>query len=114
MTELGFFLLGVFVGALAISCALYHQCYMVGDDTAKNYPEDGKDNHQLVFMKINDTAECAADCDCGCQDPTFTTPEEAVVFLYNRFMHAGVSDAVAKVYARDLKKIIDSPEFYNP
>lgn len=54
------------------------------------------------------------ECDCGCQDPAFTTPEEAVVFLYNRFTHAGVSDAVAKAYARDLKKITDSPEFYNP
>jgi hypothetical protein len=58
--------------------------------------------------------ENAADCDCGCQDPVFTTPEEAVVFLYDRFMYAGVSDAVAKAYARDLKKIIDSPDFYNP
>lgn len=46
--------------------------------------------------------------------PAFTTPEEAVVFLYNRFMHAGVSECVARHYARDLKKIIDSVDFHNP
>ena len=55
-----------------------------------------------------------AECDCGCNDPSFTTAEEAVVFLYNRFMHAGVSDCVALLYARDLKKIIDSADFYLP
>jgi uncharacterized membrane protein YoaT (DUF817 family) len=60
------------------------------------------------------TEENSTYCDCGCQDPVFTTPEEAVVFLYERFMYAGVADAVAKAYARDLKKIIDSPDFYNP
>ena len=46
--------------------------------------------------------------------PAFTTPEEAVVFLYNRFIHAGVSECVARHYARDLKKIIDSVDFHNP
>ena len=46
--------------------------------------------------------------------PTFTTPEEAVVFLYNRFTHAGVSECVTRHYARDLKKIIDSVDFHNP
>jgi hypothetical protein len=41
------------------------------------------------------------------REPSFETAEEAVKFLYGRFTHAGVSDAVAKLYAQDLKKIID-------
>jgi hypothetical protein len=39
--------------------------------------------------------------------PSFETAEEAIVFLYNRLSYAGVSDSVAKLYAQDLKKIID-------
>jgi hypothetical protein len=48
------------------------------------------------------------DCDCGCNNPIFSTPEEAIRFLANRFNYAGVSDAVAKYYARDLNKIIET------
>ena len=47
------------------------------------------------------------DCDCGCNDPVATTPREMLEFLAQRFEYAGVSDAVAKSYARDLRKILE-------
>lgn len=49
-------------------------------------------------------------CDCGCNDPTFTTAEEAIKFLAHRLNFAGVSDIVAKKYARDLDMIISKME----
>jgi hypothetical protein len=51
-----------------------------------------------------------ADCgneQCGCHEPSFSTPEEAVRFLYDRFRAAGVSAAVAYSYAQDLEILID-------
>jgi hypothetical protein len=46
------------------------------------------------------------DCDCGCNDPVASTPKEMLEFLANRFEYAGVSDVVAKYYARDIRKIL--------
>jgi hypothetical protein len=46
------------------------------------------------------------DCDCGCNDPVATTPREMLEFLAGRFEHAGVSEAVAEYYARDIRKIL--------
>jgi len=48
------------------------------------------------------------DCDCGCNNPVADTPIEMLVFLLNRFSHAGVSDSVAAIYARDIKRILDN------
>ncbi len=48
-----------------------------------------------------------SDCDCGCNDPVATTPKEMLEFLANRFEHAGVSECVAKYYARDIRKILN-------
>jgi hypothetical protein len=45
-------------------------------------------------------------CDCGCNDPVATTPQEMLEFLANRFEYAGVSDLVAKHYARDIRLIL--------
>lgn len=49
------------------------------------------------------------DCDdptCGCKDPAFTEPMEALEFLSGRFKYAGVSHAVARSYARDIDAIL--------
>lgn len=51
------------------------------------------------------------DCDCGCNDPVATTPQDMLEFLADRFEYAGVGDAVAISYARDIRKILK--EFYN-
>ena len=47
------------------------------------------------------------ECDCGCNDPIATTPQEMLEFLAQRFEYAGISDAVAKSYARDIRKILE-------
>jgi len=46
------------------------------------------------------------DCNCGCNDPVATTPQEMLEFLAHRFEFAGVSEAVAEHYARDIRKIL--------
>lgn len=46
------------------------------------------------------------DCDCGCNNPVATTPLDMLEFLAARFEYAGVSDGVAKYYARDIRKIL--------
>ena len=50
------------------------------------------------------------ECDCGCNDPVADTPEEMLRFLAHRLEYAGVSDSVAGVYARDIRKLIE--EYY--
>lgn len=45
-------------------------------------------------------------CDCGCNIPVATTPEKMLRFLAGRLEHAGVSDAVAKLYAEDIRSIL--------
>ena len=47
------------------------------------------------------------ECDCGCNDPIATTPQEMLEFLAHRFEYAGVSETVAKWYARDIRKILE-------
>jgi hypothetical protein len=47
------------------------------------------------------------DCNCGCNDPVADTPEDMLKFLANRLEYAGVSDAVAAIYARDIRLIIE-------
>ena len=51
------------------------------------------------------------DCECGCNEPVADTPREMLEFLLNRFSHAGVSDAVATIYARDIKEIMKNYHF---
>lgn len=46
-------------------------------------------------------------CDCGCQEPTFTDPLEALRFLSTRFKHGGVAEAVAWDYAKDIDAILE-------
>jgi hypothetical protein len=45
-------------------------------------------------------------CDCGCNDPVATTPQEMLEFLAGRLEYAGVADVVAKSYARDIRLIL--------
>jgi hypothetical protein len=45
-------------------------------------------------------------CDCGCNDPCFTEPMEALQFLSDRMKHAGISEAVGLFYARDIDAIL--------
>ena len=47
------------------------------------------------------------DPECGCKEPTFTEPMEAIEFLAGRMEFAGVAEGVAKSYARDLRAILD-------
>ena len=47
------------------------------------------------------------ECDCGCNDPIATTPQEMLEFLAHRFEYAGVSETVAKCYALDIRKILE-------
>lgn len=51
------------------------------------------------------------ECDCGCNDPVADNPKEMLEFLAHRFEFAGVSEVVAKYYARDIRKILK--EYYN-
>ena len=46
-------------------------------------------------------------CPCGCCDPVAKTPEEMLRFLAARFDRAGVSEVVAKAYARDIRFILN-------
>lgn len=46
------------------------------------------------------------DPECGCKDPAFTEPMEALKFLSGRFKYAAVSHAVALSYARDIDAIL--------
>lgn len=47
-----------------------------------------------------------SECNCGCNDPVATTPKDVLEFLANRFEYAGVSDAVALKYAKDIRQIL--------
>ena len=52
-------------------------------------------------------------CECEeCADPVATTPQEMLEFLADRFEYAGVSEAVAKAYARDIRKILE--DYFEP
>lgn len=51
------------------------------------------------------TTECN-DPMCGCMEPTFTDPYSALVFLAGRMEFAGVSDLVARSYARDIRAMM--------
>jgi hypothetical protein len=53
-------------------------------------------------------ARIRKDCDCGCNDPVATTARGMLEFLAGRFEFGGVSHAVAKVYAQDIRKILAS------
>jgi hypothetical protein len=53
--------------------------------------------------------QASAGEDCGCQEPAFTEPMEALRFLSGRFKHAGVSEGVALSYARDIDAILSAP-----
>ena len=46
------------------------------------------------------------DCDCGCNDPIATSPKEMQEFLAGRLEYAGVSDTIAKHYARDIRLVL--------
>ena len=46
-------------------------------------------------------------CDCGCNAPIATTPQEMLEFLAHLFEYAGVSETVTKWYARDIRKILE-------
>lgn len=45
-------------------------------------------------------------CDCGCNEPAFTEPFEALRFLMHRMNGAGVSKAVGESYAWDIYQIL--------
>ena len=47
------------------------------------------------------------DPNCGCSDPAFTEPQQALSFLQERMAYAGVSDGVAMSYAEDLGDILE-------
>jgi hypothetical protein len=47
-------------------------------------------------------------CDCGCNEPVATEPIEMLKFLARRFESAGVGEAVAEIYAHDIRKILAS------
>lgn len=53
-------------------------------------------------------------CDCDCTSPAFTEPMEALRFLSARFKHAGVSEAVAESYARDIDAILAATQRAEP
>lgn len=45
-------------------------------------------------------------CDCGCNDPSFTRPLQALRFLMNRMNGAGVAGLVGQQYAWDIMQIL--------
>jgi hypothetical protein len=59
-------------------------------------------------------ARIKKDCDCGCNDPVATTARGMLEFLAGRFEFGGVSHAVAKVYAQDIRKILASLDQEDP
>jgi hypothetical protein len=60
-------------------------------------------------MEYNSTY---AECGCGCNTPVASTPEDMLRFLAGRLEYAGVSESVAVLYARDIRKILE--EYYEP
>ena len=46
------------------------------------------------------------ECECGCNMLVADTPIEMLEFLLRRFSTCGVSDAVAKYYARDIQEVL--------
>lgn len=46
------------------------------------------------------------DCDCGCNDPVATNPKDMLEFLAARVEYAGIGEAVAALYARDIRLIL--------
>ena len=51
-------------------------------------------------------ARVKAGCDCGCNIPVARTPEKMLRFLADRFEFAGVDEAVARIYAHDIRLIL--------
>lgn len=62
------------------------------------------------FVKKRNYKIGYSDCDCGCNIPVASNPEAMLRFLAYRMEDAGVGEAVAAIYARDIRKILD--EFY--
>jgi hypothetical protein len=60
-------------------------------------------------VKYNSTY---TECDCGCNTPVASDPESMLRFLAGRLEFAGVSESVATLYARDIRKILE--EYYEP
>lgn len=59
-------------------------------------------------MKLGTNVAKFTECDCGCNNPVAESEIEMLEFLLQRFSMCGVSDAVAAVYARDIKKLLEN------
>lgn len=59
-----------------------------------------------ALSRATTSAAAESDCDCGCNDPVATDAFGMIEFLAYRFEHAGVSELVAKKYARDCRAIL--------
>jgi len=62
-----------------------------------------------ILASLADRESRYKKCDdptCGCTEPTFTTPIEALTFLKGRMEFAGISEGVAEHYASDIGKVL--------
>lgn len=59
-------------------------------------------------MKLGPNVAKFTECDCGCNNPVAESETEMLEFLLQRFSQCGVGDAVAAVYARDIKKLLEN------
>jgi hypothetical protein len=57
-------------------------------------------------LKLSRPVKFKTGCDCGCNDPSFTEPFEALKFLMYRMRGAGIGEAVAQDYAWDIYQIL--------
>ena len=68
---------------------------------------NGVATQRRVNLELGDNIAKFTDCDCGCNNPVADTPIEMLEFLLHRLSQCGVGDAVAAIYARDIKSILD-------
>jgi hypothetical protein len=76
--------------------------------TTTAWTKEGSDYHRKK-MEYKSTY---TECDCGCNTPVASDPESMLRFLAGRLEFAGVSEFVAALYARDIRKILE--EYYEP
>ena len=73
-----------------------------------NEPEVVRLQSLLAATGMGGRLPSCDDPECGCQEPTFTEPMEALRFLSGRFKYAGVAHGVALMYARDIDAILST------
>jgi hypothetical protein len=95
---------------IRFSDGLWHKGNGVPTDAlanAKRYHSREEVDHER--LNLEDGTKVYMDpCDCGCLTPVASDIMSMLHFLHARFQDAGVSEAVADGYARDIGFILES------